>query len=149
MYLFLNFNFRHVSYLVLMFLLLPLNMEISSKGLICIKEYRKPYKFFISRANSFFYIRNWQNSGKRPLGNLGMGISVLASASESACEYNYSLLHSMIVIYLFIHGKCNPWDYVTMTRQVRLFKVWKAWFLHHKSIGFALARHNLSAIAKI
>ena len=51
----------------------------------------------------------------------------------------------IIVIYLCIHGKCNPWDYVTMTRDVRLFKVWRACFLHHKSIGFTLARHKLSA----
>ena len=33
------------------------------------------------------------------------------------------LLPNIIVIYLCIHGKCNPWDYVTMTRDVRLFKV--------------------------
>ena len=30
---------------------------------------------------------------------------------------------SLIVIYLYIHGKCNPWDYVTMARDVRLFKI--------------------------
>ena len=29
----------------------------------------------------------------------------------------------IIAIYLCIHGKCNPWCYVTMTRDVRLFKV--------------------------
>ena len=33
-----------------------------------------------------------------------------------------------IVIYLCIHDKCNPWDYVTMTRDVRLFKVLRACF---------------------
>ena len=32
-------------------------------------------------------------------------------------------LMKIIAIYLCIHGKCNPWDYVTMTRDVRLFKV--------------------------
>ena len=90
-----------------MFLLLPLNMEILSEGLICIKEYGKSYKFFISRANSGKKERRKEgvssrnensfflHSGKRPHGNLGMGISVLASASESACEHNYSLLHSI------------------------------------------------------
>ena len=31
--------------------------------------------------------------------------------------------HQIIVIYLCIHGKCSPWDYVTMTLDVRLFKV--------------------------
>ena len=53
----------------------------------------------------------------------------------------------LIVIYLCIHGKCNPWDYVTMARDVRLFKVWRTCFLHHKFIGFTLARHKLSAHA--
>ena len=104
-YLFLSFNFRHVSHLVLMFLLLPLNMEIPSKGMICVEEYGKSNKFFISRANSFFCIQNGQNSGKRSLGNLGMGISVSVSA------YNYSLLHSLThslfkspskVLYIFV-----------------------------------------------
>ena len=32
-----------------------------------------------------------------------MGTSVLASASESACEYKYSLLHSIkLVVYIFV-----------------------------------------------
>ena len=51
----------------------------------------------------------------------------------------------LIVIYLCIQGKCIPWNYVKMTRDVRLFKVWRACFLHHKSISFTLARHKLSA----
>ena len=79
------------------------------RSLICIKEYEKSYKFFIFRANSFFSIRNWKNPGKRPLGNLSMGISVFALASESAREYNYSLLHTLnhleswkLVLYIFV-----------------------------------------------
>ena len=28
----------------------------------------------------------------------------------------------IIVSYLCIHGKCNPWDYTTMRRDIRLFK---------------------------
>ena len=36
---------------------------------------------------------------------------------------NLILEGRIIVIYLCIHGKCNLWDYVTMTRDVRLFKV--------------------------
>ena len=35
----------------------------------------------------------------------------------------------LIVFYLCIHGKCNPWDYVTMTCDLRLFQVWRACFL--------------------
>ena len=55
----------------------------------------------------------------------------------------------LIVIYSCIHGKYNPWDYVTMTSDVRLFKVRRAYFPHHQSIGFILTRHKLSATAKI
>ena len=84
-------------------------LEISTQDLICNKEYGKSYRSFISRANSFFSIRNGQNPGKRPLGNLGIRISVLALTSELACEYNYSLLHSInhllswkLVLYIFV-----------------------------------------------
>ena len=52
--------------------------------------------------------------------------------------------HFIFVIYLCIHGKYNPWDYVTMKRDVRLFKVSRVCFLHHKSIGFTLTRNKLS-----
>ena len=45
----------------------------------------------------------------------------------------------------FIYSRqIYPWDYVTMTRDVRLFKVWRASFPHRKSIGFTRARHKLS-----
>ena len=50
-----------------------------------------------------------------------------------------------MVIYLRMHGKYNRWDYVTMTLVLRLFKVWRTSFLHHKPISFALPKHKLFA----
>ena len=38
-------------------------------------------------------------------------------------ENQHKTRSPILAIYLCIHGKCNPWDYVTMTRDVRLFKV--------------------------
>ena len=62
----------------------PLSLSLYST----FKEYAlKSKQIFISRADSFS-IQNWQNWGKWPFGNLCMGISVLASASDSAFEYN-------------------------------------------------------------
>ena len=55
------------------------------------------------------------------------------------------LKYRVVVIYLCIHGKCNSWDHVTMTRDVLLFKVWRVCFPYHKSIVFTLARHKLSS----
>ena len=64
----------------------------------------------------------------------------------------------IIVIYLFIHGKCNHWDYGTITRDIRIFKLWRACSPHHRSVEakhklarhkVTLARHKLSATAKI
>ena len=64
-----------------------------------------------------------QNPGKRPFGNLGMGISVFASASESGCEYNYGLLHSInhieLVLCIFVKNvvfnKVVTYDYRPVT----------------------------------
>ena len=38
----------------------------------------------------------------------------------------FIIVIAIIVIYLCIHSKCNPWNYVTMTRNVRPFKLRKA-----------------------
>ena len=89
-----------------------MQLEISSEGLICIKEYGKSYKFVISRTNSFFSIRNGQNQGKRPFGNLGMGISALASSSESACEYNYSLFVKHVIFNKGVTYRLEAFDFV-------------------------------------
>ena len=95
--------------------------------------------FFISRANSFFSIRNWQNPGKRPLRNLGIGISVLASASESACEYNYSLLVKLISVKrlgLTIDDKLNFGIHINNICKVASAKI--------KGLGRIRNRLNLS-----
>ena len=67
------------------------------------------------------------------------------TCSKSTIRKKFEICSQLIVIYLCIHGKSNPWDYVPMRRDVRLFKVWRASFLHNKSIVFTLARHKLSA----
>ena len=55
---------------------------------------------------------------------------------------------NILVIYLCIQNKWNPG--ITSRWHVTYgFKVWRACFLHQKSIGFTLARHKLSATAEI
>ena len=53
-------------------------------------------------------------------------------------------LEWIFFMYLCIHGKCNPWDYVTMERDVRLFKVWRVFcitsplVLHEQDTSYLL-----------
>ena len=54
------------------------------------------------------------------------GLLLLRSAIKANKEF---LCYKILVIYLCIHGKCNLWDYVTMTRDAQLFKVWRTCFL--------------------
>ena len=74
------------------------------KDLIYIKKYRKSYNVFISTGNSLF-LRNWQNPGKQPFGNVSISISALASALELAFEYTYSLLHKSYIPIVFYKYK--------------------------------------------
>ena len=75
---------------------------------------------------------------------LKLKIKLKIKPADKRAQQQFFLLN-IIVIYLCIHGKYNLWDYVAMTRDVRLFKVCRACFPHHKSIVFTLEKHKLSA----
>ena len=57
-------------------------------------------------------------------------------------------INNIIDIYLRIHSKCSPWDYVKMTHGMQLSKVWKACFLQYKSIGSNTPSHKLRKKSK-
>ena len=50
---------------------------------------------------------------------------------------------SSLIIYLCIHGKCSPWDYVTKLRDNQIFKALLRIKKSFRSIGFDLAKHLL------
>ena len=60
-------------------------------------------------------------------------------------KFLWSPHNCRLFIYLFIHGKCNTWDYVTMTRDVsdlryegRLFCITSTLVLHQQDTSFLL-----------
>ena len=58
-------------------------------------------------------------------------------------------IKKIIVIYLCTHEKCSPWDYVTITSAVSLFKYQGHVFCITSPSVFTPVRHKLSATAKI